>query len=345
MSTDHIGQQEILGSLRKVMPLPIDLNDELLRGNGDDGNVSPETLIKQGHDLLAAHVVGLQIRECTDINRILQLWLSRICCLLVAQMENVVKEESKALGHLNSEHFRLDDGTCFAPWDLRLILVPFQQSSSQACLGKWYVLAREARTEASKARRDPDSDESVKLWNSRLRQLGLYVAATLLALKDYYTAIDHLKSMHATCIAKNPPSSEDSEFAKSVANILALVHLQIGDTISAREWFSRSGDDNSSSTLNKSISALADADWQAAVSHLSGSTSPSPSASNSLSIAEVHQGNLENGINILEELAKSIPETTSPTNRLILNNLFTLYDLNESTSAQNRAKWRRLPAK
>lgn len=341
MSDNGAGHNEVLQSLKKVTPLPIDLNDVLLK----EGAATYDILNEQGHDLFAAHIVGLEIQNCGDLRTILTLWEKRIGSLLKASMEIVVKEEAKALGHLSSEHYRSDDGTCFAPWDLRVLLVPFQQTSSQACLGKWYVLAREARTEAAKARKNASTGASQgggssDLWDNRLAQLGFYVTATLLSLRDYSTAIEHLKSFYATCVKKLPPNQA---LAHRIAQTLALVCLQIGETISAREWFSKAGPDQQATAMvSKGICSLADADWQAAITQLAELEVESGTAANGLAVAQVHQGQYKNGIESFEKAARMLNDTQprSSTTRLVMSNLFSLYDLNESASAENRAKWR-----
>ncbi|ANB12304.1 hypothetical protein AWJ20_553 [Sugiyamaella lignohabitans] len=272
--------------------------------------------------------------------------------LIAARQGRIARVEAKTLGDVSGDKYRLEDGTSVVPWDFRLFLVPiWAGGDTQNGLTRYYGLAREARIEAHRARnREPETTEgtvfqSVEVWEARLRELGLYVAATLVGMKDNATAIDHLKAFYSTL--KSSGGEANISFSHRVAIALAFVYLMIGDTISAREWFQLAPVEQSKE-LSLAVCSLADGDMSESASllekYLSTENNESeqqskPSAGddaktqalNNLAISELHQGNLVKAIELLEQTV-----TTANVDPAVLFNLFILYDLQHELPATKK---------
>lgn len=279
-----------------------------------------------------------------DCENIFKLWHVRILCLVLSKLHATAKEESRHLGDLGADKYRLEDGTSVAPWGFRLMLVRVQNGGdSQVGLSRYYSLAREARVESVKAlsRNEGETIDSIHVsareWRQRLRMLGLYVAAMLIGMNDFNTAIDHLTTLYESASCSN--EKENTEFANKVAPTLALAYLQTGDTLSAREWFQKA-DDEKAKDFTEAVCSMADADWSAASSSLEGQLTSADSdvspesikVANSLAISCLHEGDLTKAIELLEKIVNNGCVTTT-----VIFNLFTLYDLLQDISAETRA--------
>lgn len=281
------------------------------------------------------------LSSAEDYNYIFKLWHIRISCLVLAKLYSVAKEESRQLGDLGADKYRLKDGTCIAPWEFRLLLVRVQGGGdTQGGLTRYYSLAREARAEAAKTAtgEKPDEDDSAiyvssNVWKQRLRNLGLYVAAMLMGMNDFSTAIDHLTTLYNSSVSSH--NSEDVEFSKQVIPTLALAYLHIGDTLSAREWFQKSGSDENMKAFTSAVCSMADADWPAADTLLQDELrekgDDSVKVVNNLAITKLHEGDLNEAITLLEELISN--GSIHPT---VLFNLFTLYDLLQEITVKSK---------
>lgn len=282
------------------------------------------------------------LSSAEDYQYIFKLWHVRILCLVLAKLHATAKEESRHLGDLGADKYRLEDGTSVAPWEFRLMLVRVQNGGdSQVGLSRYYSLAREARVESVKAlSREEEPTDSIYVsaseWRQRLRVLGLYIAAMLMGMNDFNTAIDHLTTLYESASISN--EKENIEFASKVAPTLALVYLQTGDTLSAREWFQKI-DDEKAKAFTTAVCSMADADWSAASSSLEEEVSAADDVSpesvkvtNNLAISRLHEGELTKAIELLENLVNNGCVTTT-----VLFNLFTLYDLLQEISAETKA--------
>jgi hypothetical protein len=276
----------------------------------------------------------VSLTDKSDGESILRLWHTRVSCLIKARLSQIAKAEAKVIGDLGAEKYRLSDGTSVAPWGLRLLLTPIQAGGeNQNTLSRYYALAREARVEIVKAihrRPDPASGiyVSAAIWKERLRDLGLYIAATLMAMRDMPTAIDHLKSLYYTA-AEQRISKEDKKFSHKVASVLGLAHLQVGDTISAREWFQLASSSHGR-TLAYAVCSIADADWSEADKVLDEDQESADTANN-LAITRLHEGQLSEAVERLEKLVRDgCVEST------VLHNLFSLYDLQREVTIDKK---------
>lgn len=282
-------------------------------------SLSVEELIgKRLFSLAAEKVQDELIRtDGSDHQQIFGLWDTRIKCLLQLRQTTIIKEEARLFGDLGSERYRVENALSIVPWNFRLMMVNIQTGGEPA-LSRYYALAREARTEEANAQDDSIYNElraSPEVWRDRLRQLALHVGATLMNIGDYSTAVDHLSSLFQTLIKG---TDEDKKFAEKAALGLGIVYLKLGDTTNAREYFNKAD-----SKLFTAICSCADADWSDALSLLD--------YSNNLAIAKVNQGEFKEAIAILEKVVED-----TPTN-VVLNNIFTLYDLMHDVGGKSKA--------
>lgn len=225
-------------------------------------------------------------------------------------------------------------------------------------------------------------------WKARVRHLGLFIAAMLMGMHDTKTASSLLQSLYmekskvsmeeqavddenkesnsieelAKQISTNDSAKELASFLDKVVFTQAMLYLQIGDTISSRQWFAKlknSSQPDTSSTpsfssaviLGNAMCAIADADWDEAEKLLSqnysnkntetiqesesGGKVPAADLStrkpfqvalaNNLSITKTNQANILASIDILQDLVFQ-GNVISPA---IMTNLSILYDLRQ----------------
>lgn len=260
-----------------------------------------------------------------DSQKIFNLWYVRLSSLSQARLNQIAREESRVLGDLGSEIFRDESGKCIVPWKLRVLVVPLQaRGNNQIGLSKYYALCREALIEA---KRDQDSSD---IWRERMQSLGLYVAAMLVGMKDHLAAIEHLKSMFSSA-----ESSENitAEFKNLITTIIGICYLQIGNTLSARQWFAAGpGSEVAKASVYSSLCSIADADWPSAIRQLE-ECEKSDVILNNAAIAKLHEGDLQTAINQLEELVKN-----GCVDHITLFNLFTLYDLGNASAKERKSE-------
>lgn len=242
-----------------------------------------------------------------------QLWIWRQTSLIMARLGTIGREEAKHLEELGSDRYRLPTtGECIVPWRLRLITIRVQAGGdSLAGIQKYYNLAREARAEIVRLRKkilavkeDGENKEvlesQMKIWEKRLRNLGLFTSSMLLGIRDTKSALSLLISMHQDCEKLQDKHKEYKKFTPQVAFAVALVYLQIGDTISSREWFQRIQDNKFLQELGFGVCAIADADWESAESILKKVETASTekedmsqvSVNNNLAITKIYRGKL-----------------------------------------------------
>lgn len=272
-------------------------------------------------------------------------WTVRQTSLLLCRLGTIAREEARYLGELGSDRYRLPStGECVVPWRLRLIVVRVQSGGdTQSGIAKYYSLAREARVEISRLRKKivAEEDETKKsdlktelqLWERRLRNLGLFTSSMLLGTHDTKSALALLTSMHSDSEKLQSVQEEYKEFTHQVAFAAAMVYLQIGDTISAREWFRKIEGNEFLQSLGLGVCAIADSDWEAAENILNTvsasvdaekETLAKISVNNNLGVAKIYRGKLNDAISLLEELTEQGMISSA-----LLVNLSILYDLRQ----------------
>lgn len=138
----------------------------------------------------------------------------------------VAAQEVKVLGDLN-ESVYVDEGGKNAvnvvPWELRVLAVRLQGigygDPRKGVMG-YYDLAREARVELVRLK-GGDSD-TARLWEERLKDLGIRVASALVEMGDLAGAAAHLQTL------RSETAGREASFRE------ALLWLKIGDVDRAR---------------------------------------------------------------------------------------------------------------
>ncbi|KAF3919446.1 hypothetical protein ABW21_db0209559 [Orbilia brochopaga] len=139
----------------------------------------------------------LAATAATDSFHVFNLWYIRLTALslMSAQTTAMASQEIKVFGDLTSNFYRNSAFAHTVPWDLRVLAIRLQAlgfNDWRRCLEHFYMLAKEARSEAVKHRNSP---ALFKLWRSRLLDVGLRVAAALVEIADLEGAERHLKSI------------------------------------------------------------------------------------------------------------------------------------------------------
>lgn len=132
----------------------------------------------------------------------------------------------------------------------------------------YYELARDARREVSEAAK-AGRDEDKRIWEGRLRELGVRVADAVVEMGDLEGAGRHLASLRAGREEGDDSSAFDREVDDRLAVYEALVWLRVGDLDSARRCLDNERGDKDTNSKGKGVlSALvqtADGDFPAAI--------------------------------------------------------------------------------
>lgn len=303
-------------------------------------------------------LVGMSSEELkTNVElqqRLFHLWTTRHAALILTRLGTIAREEARYLDELGADRYRLaTTGECIVPWRLRLMVVRAQAGGdTQTGIAKYYTLAREARAEISRLRRKMTADceglqkeedvRELKLWEKRLCNLGLFTSSMLMGTRDTKSALSLLISMHQDCLKFSATEEDYKPFTQQVAFAVALVYLQIGDTISSREWFQRVAEDQFLQDLGLGVCAIADSDWESAESILKRVESSvtaekevmsKVSINNNLAVAKIYRGKLGEAITLLEDMTeKGMISST------LLLNLSILYDLRQEVGKKAKTQ-------
>ncbi|CCU74553.1 hypothetical protein BGHDH14_bgh01823 [Blumeria hordei DH14] len=204
-----------------------------------DTSTSLTDLISSGHFRSAAVKAAQTLTipgQSLNPGEIFDLVYRRLACLTLCNQTAIAAQEVKALGDLNSAHYRdVDTGKHLIPWELRLLAVRLQGigfgDSRRSVMG-YYELVDEARLNLSSLKkevnRNLDEDDvrkaierEISLWEYRLGELGIRVASALIEMED---------SEGATCFLASIQSCPSTRYLLSQR---ALLHLHLGDIAEA----------------------------------------------------------------------------------------------------------------
>ncbi|KAI1331434.1 hypothetical protein F5Y16DRAFT_268149 [Xylariaceae sp. FL0255] len=198
----------------------------------------------------------------TDHARIFNLLYIRLSCLCLIDAVPLAAQEAKALEDLNAVFYSdAETGAHLAPWALRVLAVRLQTigfGDPRRSVMAYYELAREARTEITRAVRSHDHSAS-ETWKARLADLGVKVAGALIEMDDLAGAAAHLASL--------PGAGGDGRLVVC----RALLWLHLGDVDSAKrcvDGLKNAGDGGRTDTAARVVDALidmADAEYAAAL--------------------------------------------------------------------------------
>jgi len=213
-----------------------------------------------------------------DISTIFSLIYTRLSCLTLCGQTALAAQEVKALEDLNSSYYRDEEGRHLVPWELRVLAVRLQgmgfNDARRGVMG-YYELGREARlrltslkkTRTSSTTISPNGDEEkrdvdeeveaeIKIWETRLQELGIRVASALVEMDDLEGAARFLSTL-----------SPSTAFAiESLESQKALLYLCLGDVEAARSCISSSTSSNESKAkVILALAHMADSDFASAV--------------------------------------------------------------------------------
>lgn len=202
------------------------------------------TLLGQGHFLLAAHLCGTLLVSPsiapTDTKTIFTLLYTRLACLELTGNTAFAAQESKALEDLSSAFYYVDtdleasaDGKVrdpgvpsyhIVPWPLRVLAVRLQSigfGDARRSVAGLYELGLDARRQIMR----PGVEHTQKqIWKERLADLGIRSVNALIEMGDLDAARRSLASLKG--------GSSDSDTLRMRKTLL---HLRIGDVGAAKD--------------------------------------------------------------------------------------------------------------
>lgn len=181
----------------------------------------------------------LSSEKILSSTQIFDLFYKRLACLALCNQTAFAVQEVKALGDLNSAHYRDGkSGKHLVPWELRILAVRLQGIGfgdvRRGVIG-FYDLVTEARQALTKLKSDrklleatseedpKDKDSEIELWERRLSELGLRVASALIEMEDFEGASRFLSTLQLS------PFNPNLHYQK------ALLWLFLGDVEAARK--------------------------------------------------------------------------------------------------------------
>ncbi|KAK6528922.1 hypothetical protein TWF694_004151 [Orbilia ellipsospora] len=187
------------------------------------------------HNIASQCATNLSNVMATDSFHIFNLWYIRLIChsLISAQTTAMASQEIKVFGDLTSNFYRNSTFSHAVPWDLRVLAIRLQAlgfNDWRRCLEHFYMLAKEARSEAIKNRNSP---ALFRMWRGRLLDVGLRVAAALLEISDVDGAERHLRSIME--------DKDDLDNAMGSRLREAVLYMQLGQLDTAKNCYLANG--------------------------------------------------------------------------------------------------------
>jgi trafficking protein particle complex subunit 12 len=203
-----------------------------------------------------------------DIATIFSLIYTRLSCLTLCGQTALAAQEVKALEDLNSSYYRDGEGRHLVPWELRVLAVRLQgmgfNDARRGVMG-YYELARECRllltslkksrpsisAEEGEAKIDELLEAEIKVWDTRLQELGVRVASALVEMEDLEGAARFLSTLSTT--------------SSTLATQKALLYLCLGDVDAARSAISSPSSSGEENKVILALAHMADSDFSSAV--------------------------------------------------------------------------------
>ncbi|RKF54772.1 putative tetratricopeptide repeat protein 15 [Erysiphe neolycopersici] len=273
--------------------LSISLSELISRGKFRDGAIKAAQLLLDSEKTLSS-------------DQIFDLFYKRLACLTLCNQTVFAVQEVKALGDLNSAHYRdAKSGKHLVPWELRILAVRLQgigfSDVRRGVIG-FYDLVTEARLALTNLKSErkllgasseediKDKDSEIELWERRLSELSLRVASALIEMEDFEGASRFLSTLQLS------PFNPNLNYQK------ALLWLFLGDVDAARNC----------AVDNKVVSTLAhiaDAEFDEAVKgceDLIETGDPSESAlwKQNLAVSLIYLGRIDEARKIMEKLTE-----------------------------------------
>jgi len=173
----------------------------------------------------------------------------------------IAAQEIKVFGDLTSSFYRdAETNAHVVPWELRVLAIRLQAlgfNDWRRCLEHFYLLAKEARGEATKTK---TGGEERQMWKRWLWDLGVRVGSALIEMGDLDGAARHLEGMVGGIDTKKGNDAE-------VYYMLALLYVLIGNIKAARACFSSisTTDTSSSNRVIEAFCLMGDNDFAGAI--------------------------------------------------------------------------------
>lgn len=294
-----------------------------------------QTLISQGQFRHAATraVSGLTSGSISnyDHETILHLYHIRLSCLsLISLPQQAALEARPLIDWLarNTSTIRSPQGLIpeaqLIPWPLRILLHRLQTLASgdqRRAVMTLYVLATEARSSHNLALGVNDAT-TAELWSSRLSDLGILVANSLISMNELETAARHLDSL---------PADPITTVHK------CLLWLRIGDVAAVERSIAAlaTNDKPLEKEILQGLLSISRNDYENAVTILTTLHASHPTnemVTQNLAVCLLYTGHMAQGCELLETIVNQ-GETFSA----LLFNLATMYELRTEKAAERKA--------
>ncbi|KAF2432336.1 hypothetical protein EJ08DRAFT_695449 [Tothia fuscella] len=255
---------------------------------------------------------------------------TRLACLTLINKacQELAAVESTVLGDLTSSVYRHPmTNAHIVPWDLRVLAVRLQsfgfKDLRRGVMG-YYQLAQDARQEIMKDRQDEKSEDG-RVWNLRLRDLGIRVASMLVEMGDLEGAASHLRTLEIDPLL-------DEEDKRRIASMEALVWLQFGDIWAAKRCLLRLQEPRDSAPdlaprILQSLISIGDGEFAAAGEQLQQLHAEIPAdtmISHNYAVCLLYTGRMKEARKVFE---KAVDESTEVPFHSLLTNLCTVFEL------------------
>jgi len=261
----------------------------------------------QAKDYLSAAIQSQSlVISSSSVKELFDYWQIRLSCLHILQQSEILHTESRRINEVLSKGHLRGLGI---PWNFCILLALSYPNHN--ILNELYRLVAILREESFHIHKD-DSERAV--IKDQLKELSLYVGATLISLKDYHTAIKHFSS--CTRISHD-------EF--KIQLLTGLLYLQIGNSFRAEECFRKANDLKENCAIEYiPLLSMVDSEWEQAVESWKQLALNSLVKGN-LAVSLFFAGRLSESISLFQS---SLSDSSDPyTQSLVHEQLVNLYEL------------------
>lgn len=274
-------------------------------------------LIQHGHFRRAAETSLNELLQCApnDAERIFQLLYTRLACLSLINRPDLAAHEAATLtDYLARSPPGAVDVLPLIPWELRLLLVRLQSANAddggRRAVMSLYALTAEVRSQLKAARMSGDQAD-LQVWTTRLRELGLRVADTLVEMGELETASRHLDTLVDV-------DADDLAYRK------ALLKLRVGDVAGAKRNIDVLGNPSRKAALDAVFEFTNGRASEAAAvcKKHAGEDVAAPLFASNMAVGLLYTGHIASARDVLEAVAEKQPAFGG-----LLFNLATVYEL------------------
>ncbi|TFK29705.1 hypothetical protein FA15DRAFT_609812 [Coprinopsis marcescibilis] len=280
-----------------------------------------------------------------DVNLVLGLWYLRLSCLARLRLFNQTAAECTnlftVLNAVEPEETREYLFDNILPFELEVMQtrLKYWSGDHMGYLDALSVLLSKCKLKARQAK----GNEAVSsMWKERGARVILILASQLVEMKECIAATRLLE----------PLCQQKDVSGPALRSAVARIYLQVGNLDMAGKHFEIVAEDPTvderQKRMNAALLASAQGDWASATSVLKEmieKDNEDYAAVNNLSVALLSQGNLKEGIEVMETALKSSPSSVVVAEPFLFN-LSTLYELQSTLGFEKKrqllvevAKW------